>query len=344
MMRFKTFINESYGRYFRREKARKKGSRVNKTVSDYFEMATVVHTHNSLSHPNQHPEYLDHIEDLKTKLDTIRANNPHLKDRLDSQDSLAKKSSKLLIDKLSEKRSKEKDFTLQDVSEVRHVKNARHLFSLIGRTPDSSFSARRYPHDLMFKLRTGSFHGASLKGSEKDFGTYNNLGARRHSSEDTTGIASHAYADYNSARTRELGSNKTKENKESKRSSYLETRKGIVDKITKNFNGANSIDQQRKYLHSLLKPESDIPYYTVLPHRNQGQGEAILHGRGTMRKRINSATRLSATQHGNGVIQYHTHHEDGRKIPLFYVEHRSTKGPWGSLQFNVKLGQFKKEE
>lgn len=339
MMRFKTFINESYSRYFRREKARKKGSRVNKPVSDYFEMATVVHTHNSLSHASQHPEYLDHINDLKNKMDIIRANHPHLKDRLDSQDALAKKSSKLLIDELSKEKSKEKDFTLADVSEVRHVKNARNLFSLTGRTPDSSFSAKRYPHDLLLKLKNGSFHGASLKGSEKDIGTYNNLGARSHSSNDITGIASHAHFDYDSARTRELGTNRSRENKQNKNSSYLETRKGIVDKISKNFNGSGSLQTQQQYLHSLLKPYSDIPYYTILPHKDA----AILHGRGKLRGTINSATRLSATQHGIAVIQYHAHHADGRKTPLFYVEHRSTKGPWGPLQFNVKLGEYKKE-
>lgn len=337
MMIFKTFIYESYGsRYFRREKARREGSKANKPVSDYFEMATVVHTHNGLSHASQHPEYLDHISDLKNKMDAIRANNPHLKDRLDSQDALAHKSSKILIDRLS------KDNLLKDVSEVRHVKNAHHLFQMMGRPKDSSFSPRKYPHDLLLKLRNGSFHGASLKGTERDAGTYNNLGAKRHAENDETGIASHAYHEYNAAKNASLGGDSSKENMERNRQFYVETRKSIVKKITDKFNGSNSIDKQRQYIHSLLKPESDVPYYTVLLHRNEGRGEAVPHGKGRIRGLINSATRLSATQHGT-VIQYHVHTDKGKKIPLFYVEHRSTKGPWRALQLNVKFGEHKTE-
>jgi hypothetical protein len=331
MMRFKQYINEKYS-YFRREKARREGSKVNKVVSDYFEKATVINTHHAIPNASQHPEYLDHINKLKNDLEITRANNPHLKDRFDNQDRLAKRSSEILKSRL------EHDGVLHNVSEVRHVKDARHLFSMVGRIPEPGFSPRRYPHDLLLKMRDSTHHGASLKGTEKDTGTYNNLGAIRHSKEDTTGIAQGIHDHYANARIKSIGNNPSSDDKEKGRPDYVQTRFNIAEHITNNFNGSNSIDKQRTYLHSLLKPESDIPYYTVLPHRN----EAIPHGRGRLKELIGKATKLSATRQGS-IIQYHAHATTGNKIPLFYVEHRSTKGPWGPLQLNVKLGEYKKE-
>lgn len=315
--------------------ARKKvsvGSAKNTAIADHFEALTTLHIHeNSAAKNNMDKNYRDKVATLKERIHT---NAQHLnKDQIEDNTERSKKAGNSYLDSLDRNHGIRKE----DIVESHHTPHG--ISHVIGREVDRKSN----PHDLLIKTKTGRYHGSSLKrgsATESNFGVGKISRHHEHEANPKNRILSELSDIW--AKGKEKAKFKNLDKKGLKLwqarkeviNIHQDTMKEAANHHVSSFNSAEH-EVQRKHIKHLLKGDPDVPY----DRTSAITGTSIPHNKTRSSMTLSKASKFHAESRGN-ITHFYAVDED-TKHHIASVEHRSTHGPFKSMQVNVKVKESK---
>ena len=315
--------------------ARKKvsvGSAKNTAIADHFEALTALHIHeNSAAKNNMDKNYRDKVATLKERIHT---NAQHLnKDQIEDNTERSKKAGNSYLDSLDRNHGIRKE----DIVESHHTPHG--ISHVIGREVDRKSN----PHDLLIKTKTGRYHGSSLKrgsATESNFGVGKISRHHEHEANPKNRILSGLSDIW--AKGKEKAKFKNLDKKGLKLwqarkeviNIHQDTMKEAANHHVSSFNSAEH-EVQRKHIKHLLKGDPDVPY----DRTSAITGTSIPHNKTRSSMTLSKASKFHAESRGN-ITHFYAVDED-TKHHIASVEHRSTHGPFKSMQVNFKVKESK---
>ena len=316
--------------------ARKKvsvGSAKNTAIADHFEALTALHIHeNSAAKNNMDKNYREKIATLKER---IHSNAQHLnKDQIQDNIERSKKAGNSYLDSLDRNHGIRKE----DITEAHHTPHG--ISHIIGREVDRKSN----PHDILIKTKTGHYHGSSLKrgsATESNFGIGKISKHHEHETDHKNRILSGLSDIW--AKGKEKAKFKNLDKKGLKLwqarkeviNIHNDTQKEAAEHHASSFSKADH-EVQRKHIKHLLKGDPDIAY----DRTSAVTGASIPHNKTRSALTLSKAKKFHAEARNN-ITHFYAVHEDGTKDHIASVEHRSTHGPFKSMQANVKVKETK---
>jgi len=316
--------------------ARKKvsvGSSKNTAIADHFEALTALHIHeNSSAKNNMDKNYQEKIKTLK---DRISSNETHLnKEQIEDNIEKSKKSANSYMDSLDRNHGIRKE----DIVESHHTPHG--ISHVIGREVDRKSN----PHDLLIKTKTGRYHGSSLKrgsATESNFGVGKISRHHEHEANPKNRILSGLSDIWAKGKKK----SKFEKNPDKKGLKLWQARKEVInvhhdtmkdaaEHHASSFNSAEH-EVQKKHIKHLLKGDPDVPY----DRTSAVTGASIPHNKTRSASTLSKATKFNAESRGNITHFYAV--EGDTKHHIASAEHRSTHGPFKSMQVNVKVKETK---
>ena len=309
------------------------GSSKNTAIADHFEALTALHVHeNTAAKNNTDKNYQEKIKGLKERIDR----NAKLlsKDQIEDSMKRSKKAGSAYLDSLERNHGIKK----QDVVEAHHTPHG--ISHVIGREVDRKSN----PHDILIKTKTGRYHGSSLKrgsATESNFGVSKISKHHEHEPDPKNRILSGLSDIWNK------GKEKAKFTKLDKKGMKLwqarkdvikihqDTQREAAEHHASSFNSANH-DIQKKHIKHLLKGEPDIPY----DRTSAVTGASIPHNKTRSALTLSKAKKFRAEARNN-ITHIYAVDDDNKEHHIASVEHRSTHGPFKSMQANVKVKETK---
>jgi hypothetical protein len=316
--------------------ARKKisvGSSKNTAIADHFEALAALHIHeNTAAKNNQDKNYHEKIKVLKERINKNAALLD--KDQIEDNAERSKRAANSYMDSLERNHGIKKE----DIIESHHTPHG--ISHIIGREVDRKSN----PHDILIKTKTNRYHGSSLKrgsATESNFGVSKISKHHEHESDPKNRILSGLSDIWNK------GKQKAKFTKLDKKGLKLwqarkdvikihqDTQREAADHHASSFNSANH-ETQKKHIKHLLKGEPDIPY----DRTSAVTGASIPHNKTRSAITLSKAKKFHAESRNN-ITHIYALDDTDKKIHVASVEHRSTHGPFKSMQANVKVKETK---
>lgn len=316
--------------------ARKKisvGSSKNTAIADHFEALTALHIHdNTAAKHNMDKNYHEKVKVLKER---IANNAKHLnKEQIEDNHERAKKAATSYLDSLERNHGIKKS----DIHEAHHTPHG--ISHIVGHEVDRKSN----PHDILIKTKTGRHHGSSLKrgsATESNFGIGKIAKHHEHEKEPRNRILSDLPKIWAEGKEKAKFKNTDKKGlkvwqaRKDVIKTHHETQKKAAEHHASSFLKAD-LDVQKKHLKHLLKGDPDVPY----DRTSAVTGSSIPHNKTKSAQTLAKAKKFHAETRNN-ITHFYAVHDDGTHHHICGVEHRSTHGPFKSMQANVKVKETK---